>query len=57
MGVGEVIHDHDDLVDIIINYIDNGCSMKEKYIRRVENFFKFIDKSNCKRVYESIKKL
>lgn len=57
MGFGEVIHDHDDLVDIIINYIDNGCSMKEKYIRRVENFFKFIDKNNCKRVYESIKKL
>lgn len=57
MGFGEVINSHDNLVETIIDYVDNGCAMKEEYIKKVENFFKFIDKNNCKRVYESIKKL
>lgn len=57
MGFGEVITSHDDLVEVIIDYVNNDCAMKEEYIKNVENFFKFIDKNNCKRVYESIKKL
>ena len=57
MGFGEVITSHDDLVEVIIDYVNNDCAMKEEYIKKVENFFKFIDKNNCKRVYESIKKL
>ena len=57
MGFGEVITNHDDLVDLIIEYIENGCKMKEQYIERVNDFFEFDDKNNCKRVYEAIKKM
>ena len=32
-------------------------STKDEYIKRVENFFAFNDKNNCKRVYDLAKKL
>ena len=57
MGFGEVIDNIDDLVDKIGEYLDNGCKMKEKYKSRVDSFYKFKDKDNCKRVYNEIKKL
>ena len=31
--------------------------MKEEYKNRVDNFYRFKDKNNCKRVYEQIKDL
>ncbi len=52
MGFGDVIVEEDDLVDKIIEYMKNGCEMEEKYKERVDNFFKFHDKNNCKRAYE-----
>ena len=54
MGFGEVIKSEDNLIDKIIEYIDNDCQMEEEYKNRVDNFFKFKDKNNCKRVYEWI---
>lgn len=55
MGFGEVCNDLDELVDTVINYINNDCTMKDEYINRVNNFYGYIDQNNCKRVYESIK--
>lgn len=52
MGFGQIIDNEDDLVEKIIEYMENDCLMDEKYIERVESFFKFHDKNNCKRVYE-----
>ena len=54
-GFGPVIKSEDELVDEIQNNIDNECKMVDKYISRVDKFFKFTDKNNCKRVYEWIK--
>lgn len=54
MGFGEVIGDIDDLVDKIIEYLGNDCKMKEKYKNRVDSFYKFNDRDNCKRVYNEI---
>ena len=31
--------------------------LKNQYIKRVDDFFEFSDKNNCKRVYEAIKKM
>lgn len=56
MGFGEVVEDSVDLVEKVIKTIDNGCEMEEKYKRRVNEFFKYIDKNNCKRVYNWILK-
>ena len=57
MGFGEVCRDEDELVDIIIEYLENGCATKEKYSKRVDDFFVFTDKNNCKRVHNAINKI
>ena len=51
MGFGDVIDNEEDLVDKIIEYIDNGCEMEDKYKKRVDKFFKYTDQKNCSRVY------
>lgn len=52
MGFGKVIFDEDELVDKVIEYMKNDCEMEGEYKRRVDSFFKFTDRNNCKRVYE-----
>lgn len=52
MGFGDVIDNEEDLVDKIIEYMDNGCEMEDKYKLRVDKFFKYTDQKNCQRVYE-----
>lgn len=54
MGFGEVTHNEEELVDKICENMYNGCINDEKYIKRVEKFFKYTDKNNCKRVYNWI---
>ncbi|MDO5859576.1 CDP-glycerol glycerophosphotransferase family protein [Methanobrevibacter sp.] len=55
LGFGDVIKGEDELIDRIIEYIDAGCKMDEKYVNRVDSFFKFPDDKNTrKRVYEWI---
>ncbi|WP_295617015.1 CDP-glycerol glycerophosphotransferase family protein [uncultured Methanobrevibacter sp.] len=53
---GDIIKDEDELIAKIIEYIENDCKMEEKYIDRVNGFFKYHDKNNCKRAYEWILK-
>lgn len=52
MGFGEIIKSEDVLIDKIEEYLENAFEMEEEYKRRVEDFFKFMDKNNSKRVYE-----
>jgi CDP-glycerol glycerophosphotransferase (TagB/SpsB family) len=54
MDFGEIIEDEERLIDKIIEYMDNDCKMEEIYRKRVDNFFKFTDKNNSKRVYDWI---
>lgn len=56
-GFGEVEHDLEGTVDRIIEYMENGCQMKEKYKARVDNFFAYNDHNNCQRLYEHIMEL
>lgn len=55
MGFGDIVKSEDELIGRIDNYLENGCIMEEKYQERVDSFFKFNDKNNCKRVYDWIK--
>ena len=57
MGFGEVIRDEDELIDTIKEYLNNDCEIKDMYLKRSNSFYKFNDKNNCKRVYDSIKKI
>ena len=38
-------------------YMENNFQMKNEYVERVENFFIYTDKNNCKRVYDKIKEI
>ena len=40
-----------------IEYMENGCKMKEVYKKRVDEFFAFNDKNNCERLYQRITEL
>ena len=54
-GFGEIIKDEDKLVEKVIEYIDNDCTMEDKFRDNVDAFFKYHDKNNSKRCYEWIK--
>lgn len=56
-GFGEVIETADQTANLIIDYMSHNCQMKNFYQKRVDQFFQFNDKQNCKRVYKEIKKL
>ena len=57
MGFGEICKNESELVDLIIEYMENDCKIKKKYSYRIDDFFVFHDKNNCKRVHETIKKI
>ena len=55
MGFGEIAKTQEGLINLIFNYINSNCEMKEKYKKRVDEFFEYNeDKNNCKRVYDFI---
>ena len=56
MGFGDVIDNCDDIIDKIEEYFNNGFEMESKYKDNVDRFFKYIDKNNCQRVYDWIRK-
>lgn len=57
MGLGEISRDEDDLVDLIVEYMENDCKIKDEYKSRIKDFYLFTDRNNCKRVYDAIKKI
>ena len=55
MGFGEIIRTEEDLIAKVKYYLENNCLLEEEYQDRVDDFFKFNDQNNCKRVYDWIK--
>ena len=53
-GFGPVVYDQEAAVKAIIDCIKSGCIMQSKYADRVDDFFAYIDKNNCRRVHEAI---
>lgn len=56
-GFGPVCHTYEETVNTIVKYIEDDCSMKDLYKTRVDNFFKWTDRENCKRVFDCIEAL
>ena len=56
-GFGEVETDYDATVDRLIEYMSNGCKLKDKYRARIDGFFSYNDADNCRRVYEKLLEL
>lgn len=57
MGFGPVVNEHDDLINALKGYVDSNCNMEDVYKYRVDSFFKYNDKENCKRVYKELVEL
>lgn len=53
-GFGEITYDLDSTVDLLIDYMKNGCSLKPVYRERIDRFFAFDDKNNCQRILDRI---
>ncbi len=34
MGFGEVVDNHEELIDLIMEYVENECEMKDQYIKK-----------------------
>jgi CDP-glycerol glycerophosphotransferase (TagB/SpsB family) len=56
-GFGPVCEDLDSTVDNIIKILDSDCRLEKEYRDRIDRFFEYNDRNNCKRVYKSIKSL
>lgn len=55
MAFGEIVHDNDELIGLLCEYMANGCKMKEEYVRRADDFFYYNDHNNCKRIYDTMR--
>lgn len=54
MGFGPICRNHDEIIKCLCNYIDNQCVMEDEYKNRVDDFFRYSDHNNCKRIYEKV---
>ena len=54
MAFGEIAHDNNELIDLLCEYMESGCKMKEEYVRRADDFFYYNDHNNCKRIYDTM---
>lgn len=52
MAFGEICHNNEELIDVLIEYMQNECQMKPEYRRRADDFFEFDDHNNCQRIYD-----
>ncbi len=53
-GFGEVEEDLEGLVARVIEYMEGGCRLKEKYARRIEETFAYNDRGSCRRVLDKM---
>lgn len=56
MGFGEICKKTTELVDLLCEYMKNGCQMKEIYQKRADDFYAYNDHQNCERIYQEILK-
>jgi len=56
-GFGEVVLKPEDLIVAIEKELKSNCIVPLKYKKRKEKYFKHCDNSNCKRIYDEIKKI
>lgn len=53
-ALGEIVSEEDELVDLLIQYMEEDCQMHPEYRKRVDDFFYYHDHNNCQRIYESV---
>lgn len=56
MGFGPICKNHKEIVTTLCEYMQNGCTMTEEYVKRADDFFQYDDFNNCQRIYEEVTK-
>lgn len=56
-GFGEVVTEEEKLLDLLEQYLEEGCRPKPVYEQRIQSFFPLHDDKNCERIYNEIRKL
>ena len=56
-GFGPITKTVDETVDELIYYMENDCQMRPEYLEKVDRFFAYTDRNNCKRVYDAIREV
>ncbi len=51
MSFGEICRTNEELIDVLCEYMKNGCAMPELYRKRADDFFAYSDHNNCARIY------
>ena len=51
---GEIMKDYDSTVNMLIEYMEGGCRLKDKYRKRIDEFFAYNDQNNCQRIADKI---
>ena len=53
-GFGEVEYTLDGTITRIIEYMKIGCELKEKYRKRIDDYYAYNDKKNSERIYKKL---
>lgn len=54
MGFGEICKQHQEIVDLVCDYMENNCTVKPFYKERQDDFFAFNDLNSCQRIYDDM---
>ena len=53
-GFGEVTYTKERLIEVVEEYIKNGCTLHEPYKTRIEEAFSDRESTHCERLYNKI---
>ncbi len=51
-ALGELVTTHDEIVALLIKYMETKCILKDEFSSRINTFFEYQDFHNCQRIYE-----
>ena len=52
-GLGPITRTVEETIDMIEHYLDNGCKPDGLYAQRIDSFFAYRDRNNCKRLLDA----
>ena len=55
LGFGEVVESTDQVVELLCDYMQNECTLKDEYRKRIDDFFYFDDQRNSERLYNTVR--
>jgi hypothetical protein len=51
-GFGEICTEHTELVNLLCEYMEDGCELRKFYRARQDDYLEFSDHNSCRRIYD-----